>query len=130
MACKKPMSARSLSEKLLVVAFALTFYCLGTTYFEAFVNYRTWARIGALEFRAYHQALTPLVAKVMLLPIAFYLLCMVGLLLLRPATVPRSVLTLSLALLLVAIISSVLIQIPIQGELDQNGLSLSLIQRV
>ena len=32
------MFARPTAEKLLVIAFALTFYCLGTTTFEAFVN--------------------------------------------------------------------------------------------
>ena len=124
------LSAGYLSEKLLILAFALTFYCLGTTYFEAFVNYRTWSLIGAREFRACHQALSALVVKVMLLPIVGYFLSLVGLLLLRPATVPRRALALSLALLLVAIVSGVLIQIPIQAEFDSKGLSLTLVQRL
>jgi hypothetical protein len=50
------MFARPLDSKLPIVAFALTFYCLGTTPFEAFVNYRTWPLIGALEFRAWRRA--------------------------------------------------------------------------
>lgn len=124
------MFARPLSEKLLVIAFALTFYCLGTTTFEAFVNYRTWPLIGALEFRAYHRALTPLVVKVMLIPIAVYALSLLALLVLRPASVPGWALASSLSLLLVAIISSGCIQIPIQAALDRDGLSRPLIERL
>jgi fatty acid desaturase len=120
-----------LSQRLSVVAFALTFYCLGTTYFEAFVNYRTWAFVGALEFPNYHRALTPLVAKVMLVPIAVYLACLVTLLVLGgPTLVPRWALTASLTLVLVAIASSVLIQIPIQRAFDRDALSTALLQRL
>ena len=124
------MFARPSAEKLLIITFALTFYCLGTTTFEAFVNYRTWPFIGALEFRAYHRALTPLVVRVMLIPIAVYFLSLVALLALRPASTPWWALATSLALLLIAIISSACIQIPIQSALDRDGLSLPLIQRL
>jgi hypothetical protein len=124
------MFARPFAEKLLIITFALTFYCLGTTTFEAFVNYRTWPFIGALEFRAYHRALTPLVVRVMLIPIAVYFLSLVALLALRPASTPWWALATSLALLLIAIISSACIQIPIQSALDRDGLSLPLIQRL
>jgi hypothetical protein len=124
------MSSRSPSEKLLVVAFALTFYCLGRTFFEAFVNYRTWSRIGAAEFRDYHRALTPLVAKVMLLPIAVYTLSLVALMVMPPRGVSRYVLGSSLTLVMLAILSSVAFQIPMQLELDRNGLSLPLLDRL
>jgi hypothetical protein len=117
-------------HRLLVVTFALTFYCLGTTYFEAFVNYRTWAFIGAAEFPSYHRALTPLVVKVMLLPIGIYVTCLVALILRGGALVPRWGVTASLALVLVAITSSILIQIPIQRVFDRQGLSAALLQRL
>ncbi len=120
-----------LVHRLLVVTFALTFYCLGTTYFEAFVNYRTWTFIGAAEFPSYHRALTPLVAKIMLLPIALYVACLVALLLRGGgALVPRGALAASLALVLVAVVSSILIQIPIQRAFDREGLSAALLQRL
>jgi len=124
------MFARSFAEKLLTIAFALSFYCLGTTTFEAFVNYRTWPFIGALEFRAYHRALTPLVVKVMLIPIGVYFLSLVALLVLRPASTPWWALAISLALVLIAITSSIFIQIPIQIALDRDGLSIPLIERL
>jgi len=124
------MFARPPAERLLVIAFALTFYCLGTTFFEAFVNYRTWPLIGAAEFRAYHRALTPLVVKVMLIPIAVYFVSLLALLVLRPASAPWWALATSLGLLLIAIVSSACIQIPIQTTLGRDGLSQPLIERL
>ena len=119
-----------IGQKLAALAFALTFYCLGTTYFEAFVNYRTWPLIGANEFRTYHQTLTPLVVRVMLIPIAVYAVILLALLVLRPARVPLWAIVASLALVGTAIASSAFIQIPIQGELSRAGLSLPLIRRL
>jgi hypothetical protein len=124
------MSASAVGQRLGALAFALTFYCLGTSYFEAFVNYRTWPLIGANEFRNYHQALTPLVVRVMLIPIAVYMVSLLLLLVLRPTTVPLWAIVASLALLGTAIASSVFIQIPIQGALSRQGLSMPLIRRL
>jgi hypothetical protein len=118
------------AQRLTIVAFALTFYCLGTTYFEAFVNYRTWGFIGSPEFRSYHRALTPLVVKVMLIPIAVYVICLVALVAARDTSVPRFALIVSLALVLVAVLSSAFIQIPIQRSFDREGLSTALLQRL
>jgi hypothetical protein len=118
----------SATQRLAVVAFALTFYCLGTTYFEAFVNYRTWALIGAREFSAYHRALTPLVAKVMLLPIGVYVVCLVALLAVGSASLPRWAVATSLALVLIAVASSVFIQIPIQRAFDRDEFSVTLLR--
>jgi len=118
------------AQRLTFVAFALTFYCLGTTYFEAFVNYRTWGYVGSLEFPSYHRALTPLVVKVMLIPIAVYVVCLIALVALRETLVPRFALLASLALVLVAVLSSVFIQIPIQRVFDRDGLSAALLQRL
>lgn len=124
------MSASAIGQKLATFVFALTFYCLGTAYFEAFVNYRTWPLIGVNEFRAYHHALTPLVVRVMLIPIAAYAVSLLVLLVLRPATVPLWAIVASLGLLGTAIVSSVLIQIPIQSELSRLGLSIPLVRRL
>jgi hypothetical protein len=118
------------AQRLTVVAFALTFYCLGTTYFEAFVNYRTWGFIGSAEFPSYHRALTPLVIKVMLIPIAVYVACLLALVLSSETVVPRFALVASLALVLVAVLSSIFIQIPIQRAFDRDGLSTALLQRL
>ena len=119
-----------LIHRLGIVAFALTFYCLGTTYFEAFVNYRTWAFINAADFPSYHRALTPLVAKVMLAPIALYVACLTGLVVWGAPFAPRTPLVASLGLVLVAVASSLSIQIPIQRLLDGQGPSTTLLRRL
>ena len=58
------------SNTIFLLAFALTFYCLGASFVEGFVNYRTWGLIGPDEFKAYHQALSPLIIRTMVVPIA------------------------------------------------------------
>ena len=45
---------------LFLISFALVLYGMGASFVESFVNYPTWRLIGANEFRAYHQALSPL----------------------------------------------------------------------
>lgn len=119
---KSPLMLSTLfgNERLLLIAFALTFYCLGTTFFEAFVNYRTWGLIGSREFAAYHRAVSPRVVCVMLLPIAAYLLCLLTLLWRRPPAVPAWFVALSLLLLSIAILSSIFVQVPIQRAFSQG----------
>lgn len=126
----RPTGSSLWPQRLTVIAFALTFYCLGTTYFEAFVNYRTWALIGPQDFAAYHRGLTPLVVNVMLLPLAVYVASLMALLATGAATIPRWALVTSLALVLAAVASSIFIQIPIQRTFDRAGMSLPLLQRL
>lgn len=124
------LQAPMLTQRLSIFAFALTFYCLGTTYFEAFVNYRTWGYIGAAEFPGYHRALTPLVVRVMLIPIALYVATLAVLVLKGDALMPRKALVASLALVLIAVASSALIQVPIQRAFDRGELSAALLWRL
>jgi hypothetical protein len=110
--------------------FALVFYVLGAAFLEGFVNYRTWHLIGAAEFQAYHQAITPRVVAVLVAPAFLVIVLTVLLLWWRPAAVPRWGIWLSLALHLVTVIVSVTSQIPIQAEFDRSGLSLTLLDRL
>ena len=119
-----------LAERLAVVTFALTFYCLGTTYFEAFVNHRTWHLVGPREFPANHQALTPRVVAVMLFPTGVYALSLVALLVLHPASISRTAIATSLALVGIAIVSSALVQVPIQRQLGSTGVTAALPERL
>ena len=57
-----------LSAWLFLITFALTFYGMGASFIEAFVNYPTWRLVGADEFRAFHRALSPLVIGYMVAP--------------------------------------------------------------
>lgn len=113
-----------------VITFALVFYGMGAATVETFVNYPTWPLIGANEFRAYHQALGPLVIRYMVIPMLITTVLTICLLWLRPAPIPRWAIWLSVALQLVTWVSTATIQIPIQLQLSSDGLSLPLIERL
>lgn len=115
---------------LFVITFAMVFYGMGAATVETFVNYPTWRLIGANEFRAYHQALGPLVIRYMVIPLLVTTVLTIVLLWFRPAHVPRWAIWLSVVLQLVTWVSTATIQIPIQLQLSSDGLSLPLIERL
>ncbi len=110
--------------------FALVFYGLGAAAVESFVNYPTWRLIGANEFRAYHQALSPLIIGHMVIPLLVATLMTILLLWLRPTAIPRWMVWVAIGLQLAAWVSTFTIQLPIQGQLSADGLSLPLIERL
>ena len=103
---------------------------LGAASVESFVNYPTWPLIGANEFRAYHRALSPLIIGYMVIPMLVTTILTILLVWLRPASIPRWMVWLAIVLQLIVWISTVTIQLPIQGQLSANGLSLPLIERL
>ena len=115
---------------LFLITFALVFYGMGAASVETFVNYPTWPLIGAGEFRAYHQALGPLVIRYMVIPMLIATVLTVLLLWLRPAPLPRWAVWLAVILQLITWVSTAAIQIPIQLQLSSDGLSLPLIERL
>ena len=115
---------------LILITFALVFYGLGAASVESFVNYPTWPLIGANEFRAYHRALSPLIIGYMVIPMLVTTLLTILLVWMRPAGIPRWMIWLAIVLQLIVWISTVTIQLPIQGQLSANGLSLPLIERL
>ena len=115
---------------LFVVTFALMFYGLGASFVESFVNYPTWPLIGAAEFKAYHQALSPLVIGYMVVPMLVGTSLTLLLAWLRPAPIPAWAIWLSVGLQLVVWVSTASIQLPIQFQLSSDGLSLPLIQKL
>lgn len=115
---------------LFLITFALVFYGMGAAAVESFVNYPTWPLIGANEFRAYHQALGPLIVGHMVIPMFVTTILTILLLWFRPASVPRWMIWLAIVLQLVTWVSTFAIQLPIQGQLSAEGLSLPLIDRL
>src|SRR4051812_45258847 len=118
------------SVRLLLITFALVFYGTGAAFVESFVNYPTWALIGANEFRAYHRAFGPLIVGYMVIPLLVGTILTNLLLWFRPASIPRWIVWLAIVLQLVVWISTITIQLPIQGQLSADGLSLPLIDRL
>jgi hypothetical protein len=118
------------STWLFLFAFALSFYCMGASFMESFVNYPTWRLIGANEFRTYHQAISPLVIAYLVAPMVLATVLTALLLWLRPAPIPRWALLLSLILQVITWVSTAAIQIPIQLQLSRDGLSVPLIDQL
>ena len=115
---------------LFLITFALTFYGVGASFVESFVNYPTWPLIGTGEFRAYHQALSPLIIRYMVIPMIIAAVLNVLLVWFRPAPVPRWAMWLSVILNIIIWASTAIIQIPIQMQLSSDGLSLPLIDQL
>jgi hypothetical protein len=115
---------------LFLFDFALVFYVLGATFIEGFVNYRTWHLIGAAEFRAYHQAVSPRILAFLVAPHSLTLVLTFLLLWWRPGPIPPWSVWLSLALNLVPVVVTIVSQIPIQLEFDRKGLSLPSLERL
>ena len=123
-------TATKTSVWLFLITFALVFYGMGAAAVESFVNYPTWPLIGASEFRAYHRALSPLIIGHMVVPLMVATLLTILLLWFRPAPIPRWMIWVALGLQLVTWVSTFTIQLPIQGQLSADGLSLPLIDRL
>ena len=126
----KMQTSTKASIWLFLLCFALVFYGMGASFVESFVNYPTWRLIGANEFRAYHQAVGPLVIAYMVIPMLITTLLIVLLLWLRPLALPRWAIWLAVILQLIPWVSTVAIQFPIQVQLSRDGFSLALIERL
>jgi hypothetical protein len=124
-----PGSPRT-SVWLFLITFALVFYGTGAAFVESFVNYPTWPLIGANEFRAYHRAFGPLIISYMVIPLLVATALTILLLWFRPASIPAWMVWLAIGLQLVVWVSTFTIQLPIQGQLSADGLSLPLIDRL
>ena len=103
---------------------------MGASFVESFVNYPTWPLIGANEFRAYHRALSPLIIGYMVIPMLVATILTILLLWFRPGSIPRWMVWLAIVLQLVVWVSTFTIQLPIQGQLSADGLSLPLIDHL
>ena len=120
----------SVNKTLLANAFcAVTFYSYGTAIMDYFLVYPSRAIVGAGEFVAYHALLEDRILPISVLP--FLLLTILNAVLLwqRPTGLPKRLVWLSLFCLLLDWASSVLIQIPMNLQLNE-GKNLVLIQRV
>ena len=109
--------------------YALTFYSYGTAMMDYFLVYPSRAIVGAAEFVAYHALLEDRILPVSVLP--FLLITILNVLLLwqRPTGVSKGFVWASLVCLLLDWASSILVQIPMNLQLNA-GKDPVLIQRV
>jgi hypothetical protein len=113
-----------------VIAFALVFYVNGAGFIESFVNYPSWPLVGQADFVTYHRFISPRILAFLVAPA---LLCTVFTILMlwaRPATIPRWTVWAAIALHAVVWISTATIQVPIQIQLSEHGISPGLVERL
>ena len=107
----------------------LTFYVFGGGIVNSLVGYRTWRAVGENEFPEFHQIDSALIIPLFVI---FFFLSFIPQVLLfwfRPVIISKWLIWLALGFNLVALISTITIQIPIQTELDKR-FSLELIYRL
>ena len=107
----------------------LTFYVFGGGIVNSLVAYRTWRAVGPNEFPEFHQIDSALIIPLFVI---FFFLSFIPQILLfwfRPMVIPRLLVWLAIIFNLVTLVSTIIIQIPIQVELDKQ-FSLELIERL
>lgn len=113
-----------------VIALALVFYGTGAAVIESFVNYPSWHLIGADEFIAYHQFISPRVLTFLVAPLLLGTAFTILMLWSRPAAIPAWAVWTAIAAQAIVWVSTVTIQVPIQLQLSDRGLSVELIERL
>jgi len=107
----------------------LSFYVFGGGIVNSLVSYRTWLWVGAEEFPKFHQVDSELIIPLFVI---FFFLTFIPQILLfwfRPVVIPKSLVWLAFLLNLVALISTITIQIPIQTQLN-TSFSVELIEKL
>ncbi len=107
----------------------LAFYALGGGIVNSLVGYRTWRAVGENEFPKFHQIDSSLIIPLFVVPVFLSYIPQILLFWFRPMTIPKWLVWLALLFNLIALISTITIQIPIQIELDKR-FSLELIERL
>lgn len=100
--------------------FALALYAVGAGMMDSFVVYHTWKFIGDAEFALAHMESGSRVVQVFVLPLLATTVLLVLLFWHRATAIPRKLIWVALVCLVIAWLSSVFIQIPMQMELDKG----------
>lgn len=122
-------STNKISTIVFSVYILLAFYVFGGGIVNSLVAYRTWRAVGANEFPKFHQIDSSLIIPLF---VVFFFLSFIPQILLfwfRPLAIPKWLVVLALFFNLITLVSTIIIQIPIQVELDKR-FSLDLIERL
>ena len=107
----------------------LAFYSFGGGIVNSLVGYPTWRWVGANEFPKFHQVDSSLIIPLFVVPTFLTFIPLILLFWFRPTVLSKWLFGIALVLKLVALISTITIQIPIQIELDKR-FSRELIERL
>jgi len=124
----------ALPQRVFLLYLLLTFYCFGAAMMNEFVEYQSWADLGqyisASDFGKWHAATSQAMIPFLVLPMVLLTLVALSLIWFLPAWIPRWMLWLVLGCHVIAWLSTLLIQVPIELQLDQQGYSSPLMQRL
>jgi hypothetical protein len=118
-----------LSSVVFSIYILLAFYVFGGGIVNSLVQYRTWRWVGENEFPKFHQVDSSLIIPLFVI---FFFISFIPQILLfwfRPVVIPRWLVGLALLCNVIALVSTITIQIPIQSELDKQ-FSMELIDRL
>jgi hypothetical protein len=115
---------------IFLIAFALVFYGTGAAFIEGFVNYASWHLIGTDEFIEYHRFISPRVLTFLVAPLLLGTAFTIVMLWSRPAAIPAWAVWAAIAAQAIVWTSTITIQVPIQLQLSDHGLSVELMERL
>ena len=119
----------NISTIVFSVYILLAFYVLGGGTVNSLVAYKTWRAVGPNEFPEFHHIDSSLVIPIF---VVFFFLSFIPQILLlwyRPMVISKWMVWLAILFNFICLISTIIIQIPIQVELDKK-FSLELIERL
>lgn len=117
------------SSILFSIYILLSFYVFGGGIVNSLVAYRTWRWVGAAEFPKFHHVDSELIIPLFVIFFFISFIPQVLLFWFRPLVIPKWMIWIALLLNLIALVSTITIQIPIQTELDKS-FSLELIEKL
>ncbi len=101
---------------------------------DRFVGYESWVDLGKYisvsDFGKWHTVTSRNIIKVFVVPMSFRTLLTIALFWFRPTIISRRYIWVLLICQLIAAASTSLIQVPIQFQLDKEGYSLDLLNRL
>jgi hypothetical protein len=107
----------------------VAFYVFGGGIVNSLVAYRTWRAVGVNEFPEFHQIDNSLIIPLFVVFFFFSFIPQILLFWFRPVSISKWLVWLALLFNLIALVSTITIQIPIQNELSK-GFSSELIERL
>ena len=122
------------SPWIFVAYLVLTFYCLGAAVMNEFVEYQSWADLGpylsAADFAAWHVATAQYTVPFLTVPAVLLSGVLVMLYWHLPPAIPRAALWLAVACHAVFWASTLFVQWPLEGALNQGSFSPDLMERL
>ena len=125
----KMANKNNFSSIVFSVYILVAFYVFGGGVVNSLVAYKTWRAVGVNEFPKFHQIDGSLIIPLFVVFFFFSFIPQILLFWFRPMIISKWLVWLALFFNLIALVSTITIQIPIQKELAK-GFSLELIERL